>query len=185
MSIALVENHLVELTAEHFGSTLRADALPSAMNIGLLKSLIPTAPAVYWAFLGGRYAKADEPCIDARWVAYVMTRHVGSTEARRHGDKTTIGAYPVIAHLAGRFHDRPVPDMGFLKLRDVNNLFSMQLEASFKSSLYAITFELLGMPLSESLDEDKGVPLSELYLGLAPEIGKEHESDYELVEDVL
>lgn len=139
-----IETDLVETTKALFANTLRVGALPSAMNVGLLKAMIPTAPAVYWAFLGGKRSRAggDPARIDGRWVAYIITRHVGNTDARRHGDQTTIGAYEVIKRLVPAIHGHVIQDVGSLDLADVNNLFSMQLEESYKAALYAISFSL-------------------------------------------
>jgi len=155
MSIIKIEDHLVNETKALFGATLkRVDVLPNALNLGLLKSMITTAPAVYFAFLGGRAGQLDTDgaTINGRFDAYIITRHVGNNEARRRGDATTIGAYDIIGQLIPRLHDSVVPDVGRLVLKNVQNLFSMQLEESFKAALYALTFEVPNMPFSYHAD---------------------------------
>lgn len=155
MTIIKVEDHLVSETKALFGNTLkRVDVLPNALNLGLLKSMIATAPAVYFAFLGGRKGQTDSEgaTINGRFSAYIITRHVGNDEARRRGDATTIGAYDIIGQLIPQLHDSVVPDVGRLVLENVQNLFSMQLEETFKAALYALTFEVPNMPFPYQAD---------------------------------
>lgn len=153
MSIIKVEDHLVSETKTLFKNTLRkVDTLPSALNLGLLKQLIPSAPAVYFAFMGGKGSQLGEAYIDGRFTAYIITRHVGNDEARRRGDSTTIGAYDIIRRLIPQLHDSGIKEVGRLEVKNIQNLFSIQLEESFKAALYAITFEVPNMPFVYEAD---------------------------------
>lgn len=153
MAIAQVEDHMVSTAKASFGTTLRrVEVLPSALNLAMLKAMIATAPSVYFAFLGGRVGVGHEASCNGRFVAYVITRHVGNSQAARRGDSTTIGAYDVIERLIAELHDSNVTDIGRLQLRDVQNLFSMQLQESLKAALYAVAFELPNLPLGYQAD---------------------------------
>lgn len=155
MSISAVEDHITDLTTTLFGNALRkVDTLPNALNLSLLKSMISTAPAVYVAFLGGRAGQIDTEgaTINARFDVYIITRHVGSDSARRRGDSTTIGAYDIIGRLIPQLHDSVVDDVGRLELKNVQNLFSMQLEQTFKAAMYALTFEVPNMSFAYEAD---------------------------------
>lgn len=157
MSIIAVEDHIVNTTKRAFKNTLRAvEVLPNALNLALLKTILPMAPAVYATFLGGRNGTVDTDgaTINGRFDVYVITRHVGNDSARRRGDSTTIGAYQIIERLIPELHDSNIADIGRLRLTNVQNLFSIQLEETFKSALYALTFEVPNMPFSYQVDMD-------------------------------
>jgi len=157
MSISAVEDHIVDITKQSLGGALRAvEVLPNALNLALLKTILPLAPAVYTTFLGGRPGTVDTDgaTINGRFDVYIITRHVGNDSARRRGDSTTIGAYQIIERLIPDLHDSNITDIGRLRLTNVQNLFSIQLEETFKSALYALTFELPNMPFSYEVDMD-------------------------------
>lgn len=153
-SIIAVEDHMLEQAVKVLGTKIKLDSLPAALNLGLLKQIIPTAPAVYFAFLGGRVGTQDTDgaTINGRFDAYVLIRHVGNDDARRRGDSTTVGAYEVIRRLIPALHDSVVDDVGRIQLKSVQNLFSIQLEQSFKCAMYAITFEVPNMPFNYEAD---------------------------------
>lgn len=145
-SIITVEDHFIAESQKVLGQRIRIDTLPSALNLGLLKKLIPAGNAVYFAFLGGPVSDQGEAYVDGRFDAYIIVRHVGDSDARRRGDVTTVGAYEVARRLVTQLHGSIVPDIGRIKAKRINNLFSIQLEESFKAALYAITFEVPNMP---------------------------------------
>lgn len=156
MSIEAVEDFVIDKTKAMFGNKLRVvDVLPSALNLGLLKQIIPTAPAVYVTFLGGRpsnKADTDGPRINARFDVYIITRHVGNDQARRRGDSTTLGAYQIMRMLVPQLHEDVVDDVGQLMLANVQNLFSLQPEEAFKAAMYAVTFEVPGLAFPFEVD---------------------------------
>lgn len=152
-SIIAVEDHIVDKVNAMFGNALAVvEALPSAMNVGMLKQLISAnrTPGVYVAFLGGTGTQRGS--VNGRFDVYVLTRHVGNHTARRRGDATTIGAYEIVAALVPKLHDSTVSEVGTLQLKNMRNLFSMQLEETFKATMYAITFELPNMPFPDDFD---------------------------------
>jgi len=146
--IIAVEDHIVNAAQQVFKTGLKIDTLPSALNLGLLKTLI-TKPGIYVVFLGG---PGSNGFINGRFDVYIITRHLGNDEARRRGSSTNKGAYDIIAVLADLLHDDPVPKVGTLMLKGVKNLFSMQLEENFKAAMYAMTFELPNMPFPRQDD---------------------------------
>ena len=155
MSISAVEDHIVNITRQSLGRALRAvEVLPNALNLALLKTILPLAPAVYTTFLGGRNGTVDTDgaTINGRFDVYIITRHVGNDSARRRGDTTTIGAYEIIERLIPALHDSTIADIGRMRLTNVQNLFSIQLEETFKSAFYALTFEVPNMPFSYEVD---------------------------------
>mgnify|MGYP003635521184 CR=1 FL=1 len=147
-SIIAVEDHMVAETEALFGNVLKQiDCLPGALNLGLLKQLLITAPSVHFAFMGGKEGVDDDGShIDGRFSAYVITRHVGNDSARRRGDSTTIGSYQIINSLIPKLHGSVVDDVGRMACKSIQNMFTIQLEETFKASLYAITFEVKNMP---------------------------------------
>ncbi|AUZ85849.1 phage protein Gp37 [Methylophaga nitratireducenticrescens] len=151
MSIAIIEDHIVNTTKSIFKDTLRkVETLPNALNLALLKQLIPSAPSVYCAFLGG--SSSGSGMLNARFDVYVITRHAGDDEARRRGGSTTIGAYQVIESLIPKLHGSDINAIGNLNLKSVKNLFSVQLEENFKAAMYAMTFEVPNMPFPNQHD---------------------------------
>ncbi|MEW4983071.1 MAG: phage protein Gp37 [Cycloclasticus sp.] len=153
MSIVAVEDHLISKTKAMFGGYLnKVQVLPNALNLGVLKTMLPAAPAVYFAFLGGSAGEGDAR-INGRFDAYVITRHVGNDEARRRGDSTTIGAYDIIQGLIPELHGSTVDGVGTLQFKSVSNLFSIQLEETFKAAFYALSFELPNMPFPDVVDD--------------------------------
>lgn len=155
-SIAKTEDFILARAESLFGRHVRFyEALPSALNIGLLKELVKQAPGVYVAFLGGRPGIEDAygTTINARFDVYLVTRHAGNDQPRRRGDSTTIGAYELVQRLIPNLHQAVITDVD-CKLRFMNcqNLFSMQVEEAYKAAMYAITFEAPNMPMW--MDED-------------------------------
>ncbi|WP_297813734.1 phage protein Gp37 [uncultured Methylophaga sp.] len=152
--IVAVEDHMKTEAAKVVGQKIRLDSLPSALNVGLLKKLINSGDAVYFTFLGGPVDDEDGARVNGRFDAYVIVRHVGNWESRRRGDNTTIGAYEIVSRLVKQMHDSVVADIGSIKAKRVSNLFSIQLEEAYGAALYAITFEVPGMPFLYEADLD-------------------------------
>lgn len=152
-SISTVEDYIIDKAKALFGNTLSAaEVLPSALNLAVLKQLVASnrTPGVYTTFLGGQGNSRGS--LNGRFDVYVITRHVGNHSARRRGDTTTIGAYEILAALIPKLHDATIQGVGSLELKNVRNLFSMQLEQSFKATMYAVTFELPNMPFPNDFD---------------------------------
>lgn len=152
--IVAVEDHMKTEAAQVLGQKIRLETLPSALNVGLLKKLIPAGTGVYFTFLGGPVSDFDGARVNGRFDAYVIVRHVGDSESRRRGDATTIGAYEIVSRLVKQLHDSVVSDIGSIKVKRINNLFSIQLEEAYKAALYAITFEVPEMPFMYEADMD-------------------------------
>lgn len=152
--IVAVEDHMKSEAGQVLSQKVRLDTLPSALNVGLLKKLIPAGNAVYFTFLGGPVSDVDGARVNGRFDAYVIVRHVGDAESRRRGDTTTIGAYEIVSRLVKQLHDSVVTDIGAIKVKRINNLFSIQLEEAYKAALYAVTFEVPDMPFLYEADLD-------------------------------
>lgn len=152
-SIIAAEDHIVDKAKALFKNTVAvAEVLPSALNLAMLKDLLAAnkTPGIYTTFLGG--VATNRGAINGRFDVYIITRHVGNHTARRRGDVTTIGAYEILAALIPKLHNSTVKEVGSLQLKNVRNMFSMQIEQAYKSSFYAVTFELPNMPFPDSFD---------------------------------
>jgi len=146
--IKTIEDNLIALVKSTLPNKLKeVKSLPGALNKELLKILMAASPAVYFAFLGGPRGRGDE--IDGIWAMYMVTA-LGDEVQRRVGDARVMGAYDLIDILLPVVHEHNIPDVGSLKFKQVQNLFSTGLDKE-GVTLYAATFSL-PMPIEYQAD---------------------------------
>jgi phage gp37-like protein len=142
--IAAIEDNIIGVVKAVIGGRLRTvDSLPGDWDADLLKRLLLCAPAVYVAFLGGPKLKETDTVvgIDGRWSLFAITGHASGNAARRRGDGREIGAYEIIERLVPALHNHTVPDVGAMKLVNVENLYSGTID-NRGVALYAAVFTL-------------------------------------------
>lgn len=152
--IAAIEDDIIAVVKAAIGNKLRTvDSLPGDWDADMLRRLLLSAPAVYVAFLGGPKIKEADAVvgIDGRWSLFAITGHASGNAARRRGDGREIGAYEIIERLVPRLHNRTVPDVGTMTLRDVENLYSGTID-NRGVALYSAVFTL-PVYFPEVLDE--------------------------------
>ena len=146
-----IEADLIALVNETMpGKLKKVAALPGQLNEALLKIIMAASPAVYFSYLGGSASKRYEQ--NGIWAMYLVTAD-GDINARRGGDKRVIGAYDLIEFLLPVVNEhqiRNVTDVGFMKFKQLQNLFTTGLDKQ-GVTIYAATFEL-SMPLEYQAD---------------------------------
>lgn len=155
MSIAGVEQHLIDTLKATFGATLRAvESLPADWDDETFRRVLRQAPGLFVVFGGGpRNEDESEPgrvVIDSRWGVIAVTTHSSGELARRRGDKREIGAYDIIQRASRRLEGHAVPGNGEIQVREVENLFSAQLEKQ-GAALYGLH---LVLPMYLTGDDD-------------------------------
>lgn len=141
------EDRLLDIVRRTLGAAVKTvDGLPGDWDMEQLKRLLPRAPAVYLAFLGGA-ARADEHVlrVDTRWGLYTLTAHAQGSRPRRRGDARQIGAYEMLARLLPAFHGETMSGIGTVSVERIDNLYT-GLTDSYGVALYAAAL-LLPMPL--------------------------------------
>ena len=141
MSIAGVEDYLIERIKAHFGARLRTvESLPADWDDDTFSRLLRATPGVFVVFGGGT---ALHQSLDLRssWVVFAVTTHAGAERARRHGDSREIGAYEIIEAVVPLLHDHAVPGAGRLNFEEVENLFTGAIEKK-GAAIYGARFTL-------------------------------------------
>lgn len=145
MSIAAVEQHLIDTIKARFGNRLKAvESLPADWDDNTFKRILRLAPGVFVVFGGGARNPEhdDQAVIDAKWGLMAVTTHASGELARRRGDTSgMIGAYEIIETCVQLLHQHDVPEQGRMLLDDVQNLFTDELENQ-GASLYGAEFSL-------------------------------------------
>ena len=141
---------------------------------GELQRSSVVSPAVLVACLGGaRDGDVDDGSVDwlFRFAAYCMTRS-SAGRGRRADDALELAWSAVTALDAQRFG---LTGVWPAKVVRVDNLYA---EAFDKASvaLWAVTWEHRARLFAE--EEPAGSRPEEIYLGMAPKIGKPHKDDY-------
>lgn len=129
-----------------------AATLPGSWSYALLKLVLQKAPGIYVSFIGGRNSKqANTAMIDGRFAVYAVSKEADE-ETRRRGNARVIGAYDMIEICAAQLHNLVVPNIGTLKLQDIDNLFG---EAMYDlgGTVYAASFNLEKMEFELPLNE--------------------------------
>lgn len=128
------------------------EALPGDLrDAQALRELASAAPAVYWAFLGGRNSiEADDIHINSVWGCYIVTDHASGHDARRRGDGRQIGAYDIMKMVLPIINGLTITGVGTANFKRVENLFSIRVD-KVGAALYAATFEI-PLPLDYELD---------------------------------
>lgn len=140
------------------------------------------APALFTACLGGPKGAdrgTGELPIDARWLVFIVTR---STRGRsdRHNQALTLAEKVALTVQDNRWELGGA--VSAPEKLEIKNLFSGKADGK-GVALYAVSWQQT-VNLGESVwdGEADGVVPDEIYIGLAPEIGKNHKDDYRLVE---
>lgn len=156
MSIASVEQHLVDAIKTRFGARLKGvESLPSDWDSKVVDRMMVLAPCAFVVFAGGP-ALAGTNEIAGRWIVVAVTAHKGSEVARRRGDAREIGAYEIIETVVPLLHDMTIVGTGTLRFVDMANLFN-QVDESRGLAIYGAGFDLpMGM---EAATDDGADPL--------------------------
>lgn len=144
MSIAAVEQHIIDTAKARFGNRLRTvESLPADWDEDTFRRILRLAPGLFVVFGGGLRDNTvdDGLVINARWGLMAVTAHASGELAQRHGDAREIGAYEIIEICAQLFHQHAVPGEDRMLCTDVQNLFSGAVEKQ-GASLYGAEFEL-------------------------------------------
>lgn len=145
MTIAAVEQHIIDTVKARFGTRLKAvESLPADWDADTFKRLLRLAPGVFVVFgAGPRDMSSDDdaPVINAKWGVIAVTTHASGELARRRGDSREIGAYEIIENCVRLLHRHPVPDQDQLLLTDVQNMFTGEIEKQ-GATLYGAEFSL-------------------------------------------
>lgn len=149
--IATVEAAILAQVQTTLGAAVKVkESLAGSWTLDLLKKAIQMAPGVYVAFLSGRGNPDADGYMDGSFVVFVVAG--GPLEAqRRQGTPRVIGAYEIVERLVPVLAGLNVPDVGTLRVQDVNNLFK---EATFElgGTVYGITLSLPNMPMTYQAD---------------------------------
>lgn len=167
MSIAAIEQHLIDTVKARFTTSLRAvESLPSDWDADTFNRLLRGVPGVFVVFGGGQPdpASNDDGVILAQWVLIAATAHASGELARRRGDSREIGAYEIIEILTQLLDGHDVPDAGRMKLQEIDNLFTGAVEKQ-GAAIYGVRFEL-PMPLAPS---DQVPPTLDDFLTFQPD----------------
>jgi len=139
----------------------------------LQRASVP-APAVLTACLGGeRHEDVDDGGVDwlYRFVAYCMVRNaIGRTQRSTGALALASAVVPVVD--GSRFGLSGVLPA---KATRIDNLYSEGWDKA-SVSLWAVTWEQKARIFAE--DRTSGMAPEEIYLGMAPKIGADHEDDY-------
>ena len=159
MSIASVEQHIIDTAKAAFGGRLKAvESLPADWDEDTFRRILRLAPGLFVVFGGGpRDDSVDDGLvINAKWGLMAVTTHASGELAQRRGDTREIGAYEIIETCAALFHQHAVPGEDRMLCTDVQNLFSGAVEKQ-GASLYGAEFSLR-MSLAST---DAGSPLDD------------------------
>ena len=139
----------------------QVDSLPGDWDAEMLKRLLRLVPGVFVAFIGGPAgaASGETAAINARWSVIAATGHASGEAARRRGDSQQVGAYELIERLLPKLHGHTIADEGTLKLIDVQNLYTGEIDKQ-GLAVYAATFELPNMAMPSTLDEATLTPFA-------------------------
>lgn len=151
--IETIEMALIEQVRSQLGDKLRdLGSLPGPLGTENLRELTRAAPAVFFAWLGGRQRPASHDIeIAGTWGMYVFTAHASGHVARRHGRGNDIGAYEILATVMPALNGYTIDGAGTVALRNVENLFSLHLETREAAAIYAAVFEV-PLPMDYELD---------------------------------
>lgn len=142
MSIVAIEDHLVCATKEAFGRSLRTvDHLPAQWTHDTLRRVALDAPAIYFAYVGGRRHPKRVGVEASEWHAYVFVAAGNVESQRRRGDVRATGAYQLTDALRAVFDDQEVPGHDALRWQRTDNLFDDFLNANAITG-YRLQFEL-------------------------------------------
>lgn len=157
MSIAAIEQHLIDTTIATFNGRLKGvESLPADWDDKTFSRILRQVPGVFVIFGGGpRMPEFDnEVVLDAEWTFIAATGHASGELARRRGDSREIGAYEICEILAQKFHQYAVPGAGgLMQLTEVRNLFDDAIENQ-GAALYGVNFRM-PTPIA---DDDATVP---------------------------
>jgi phage gp37-like protein len=146
MTIATVEQYLIDTLKTTFGATLKTvESLPADWDDDTFRRVLRLTPGLFVVFGGGQ-RNDDETdrghvVIDARWGIVAATAHAGGELARRRGDKLEIGAYDIIQRATRTLEGHGVPDHGEIRVDSVENLFSADLDKQ-GTAIYALQLTL-------------------------------------------
>lgn len=122
---------------------------PGDWDRDMLKRMLAMVPCVLVVFSGGPVLAtgAQTTEIDGHFRVIIGTGHASGQEARRRGDSQEIGAYEILQRLLPRLDGLDVGNEGTLKLTELENLFSGEVDKQ-GLAIYALTFTLpLTFPL--------------------------------------
>jgi phage gp37-like protein len=143
MSLASIEDALIADTQAAYGNKLKAvDHLPGEWNDQTLRRMATNAPAVYWAYLGGKRHPQRDGYETGVFHGYVFTGAGNDEKQRRRGDQLALGAYQLVDTLVSYFDNREVAGQEALKWLRTDNLFSDFLHANGITG-YRVAFELV------------------------------------------
>ena len=151
MSIAAIEQHIIDTAKAHFGNALKAvESLPADWDDETFRRILRLAPGLFVVFGGGdRDSSYDNRnVIQGKWGLVAVTAHASGELARRRGDSREIGAYEIIERAVSLFDEHDVPDEGQMEFEGIDNLFSADLEKQ-GAAIYGARFSL---PMSVALD---------------------------------
>lgn len=141
MSIAGIEQHLIDRIKTRFGNRLKGvESLPADWDAETFKRILRLTPGVFVVFAGGQ-AEAGSTRLLGHWGVVAVTTHASGELARRRGDTREIGAYEIVEICIPLLHDHQVPDVGTLQFQGVENLFTGDLEKQ-GAAIYGADFLL-------------------------------------------
>lgn len=165
MSIAAIEQHLIDTTKAAFGGVpggvLKAvESLPADWDAHTFNRLLRGVPGVFIVFGGGQQDDTSNEVgvILGQWVFIAATAHASGELARRRGDSREVGAYEIIERVVQQFDRYQVPNAGTMRLQEVENLFTGAVEKQ-GAAIYGARFEL-PMPL---LTDDAAPTLDDFF----------------------
>lgn len=146
MSIATIEDYLINLVSTAFDSRLKAvESLPADWDNDTFKRLLRLTPGVFVVFGGGQRDSTETDdgrvVIQGKWGFIAATTHANGELARRRGDTREIGAYEIIERLCDLLEGHEVPDQGVLSFVGIENLFTGDLEKQ-GAAIYAVEFTI-------------------------------------------
>jgi hypothetical protein len=157
--IASVENDIVSAVKAALGRAVRiVDTLPNGFTAGELEQRMRQAPAVFVAFLGGRFRDDSQAVLDAMFGVFFLGQTSGDEKAARLGTPTQIGAYQMFELAVPAVHGLKT-DYGCLYATDASNLFSGEIDRQ-GLALYSAAFRV---PLSFPKPDPSG-PFGTLFV---------------------
>ena len=144
MSLVMVEDNLIALAKNTFSQKVKTiDILPGQWTVETLKQIATKAPAIYFAWLGGRgKGNSSDAMLNDVWVAYVIANHASGFAAQRRGDSKQIGCAEMLDTIIPTVHGYKIDDVGTFKFQRAQNLFNFRDGKSKGITVFAATFEM-------------------------------------------
>lgn len=141
MSIAAVEQYLLNTAKARFGNRLKAvESIEDDWSAETFERVLRATPGLFLVFAGGpRLDTAYGAEIQSRWAWVAVTTHPNNELARRRGDARVIGAYEIIEIVTHLFHEHVVPNAGTMQLVDIDKLFQAPVEKQ-GATIYGAAF---------------------------------------------